>query len=89
MLGNNRLQETGQPQNKETASNEWRIVLQDYMFVPNLMGGSGLISSKDTVSPGKYIHSSGEKLLKTVGKIEVKTQEMLTSFKTSKRVEDI
>lgn len=66
-----------------------RIVLQDYyMFVPNLMGGSGLISSKDTVSPGKYIHSSEEKLLKTVRKIEVKTQEMVTSFKTSRRVED-
>lgn len=66
-----------------------RIVVEDFMFVPNLMGGSELISSKDTVSPGKYIHSSEEKLLKTVGKIEVKIQKMLTSFKTSKRVEDI
>jgi len=41
------------------------------------------------LSPGKFIHSSEEKLLKTVRKIEVKTQEMVTSFKTSKRVEDI
>ena len=89
MLQNNQLQETGQPQNKETATNEWSIVLQDYTFVPHLMGGSGLISSKDTVSPGKQIHFSEEKLLKTVRKIEVKTQEMVTSFKTSRRVEDI
>ena len=59
------------------------------MFVPNLMGGSGLISSKDTVSPGKFIHPSEEELLKTVWKVEVKTQETVTSFKTRRRVENI
>lgn len=76
------------------SNNEWRLPptglwWKTIMFVPNIMSGSGLISSKDTVSPGKYIHSSEEKLLKTVRKIEVKTKEMVTSFKTSRRVEDI
>lgn len=37
----------------------------------------------------KVYYSSEEKLLKTVRKIEVKTQEMVTSFKTSRKVEDI
>ena len=36
-----------------------RIVLQDYMFVPNLMGGSGLISSKDTLGTVHFLPGRG------------------------------